>query len=485
MPTFAESLAAFAAGVSPETLPAPVARQAARLVLDTIGVTLAAVPEDFARSVHAVARGLGGPPAATLWGNGARVGAPAAALANGTLAHGLDYDDTLEEAIVHTGCCCVTAALALGEARRASGAAVLAAVAAGVEVMAAVGRACPGAFHRRGFHPTAVCGPFGAAAAAGALLGVGPAALTRAFGLCGSQAGGIIEYLADGSWSKRLHAGWAAHAGLIAIELARAGFTGPRTVFEGTHGLYRGFAGEAPDAARLDELAGNLGRDWALLQLMFKPYPCGSINQPYMDCAARIHATPGFDAEAVRSVVCRTAEGPVHRLWEPLADKRRPATPYGAKFSLPYCVALVLLDGTAGVEGFTEARLRDPRLLALAQKVGYVLDPALPYPRRFTGHVRVTLADGRVLEASQDAPRGGPERPLDDAELRAKFRANAARALPPDQVAAVLDQLAALAAVPDVAAVAANLRPAGEDGPGPRAAAPPGRKGEPACDTAP
>jgi 2-methylcitrate dehydratase PrpD len=279
-----------------------------------------------------------------------------------------------------------------------------------------------------------------------------------AFGLCGSQAGGIIEYLADGSWSKRLHAGWAAHAGVVASLLARAGFTGPRTVFEGRHGFFQGFAGEAPAPERLDHLAAGLGRDWALLRLMLKAYPCGSINQPYMDCAARIRARlPGSPA-GIRDIECRTAQGPIPRLWEPLADQRRPATPYGAKFSLPYCIALVLVEGAAGIDGFTEARIRDPRILAVADRVRYVIDPSLPYPHRFTGHVRVTLEDGRVLEEDQDAPRGGPDRPLPDEELTAKFRSNAARALPPAQVDDLLERLSRLATEPDVAVTAAALR---------------------------
>jgi 2-methylcitrate dehydratase PrpD len=458
METFAETLAAFATGLSPARVPRDVAEQATRLLLDTAGVTLAAVPEDFAGSVHTVARALGGPPEASLWGGREQVGMAAAVLANGTLAHGLDYDDTLEEAIVHTGSCCATAALAVGEARHASGGEVVAAIVAGVEVMAAVGRACPGAFHRRGFHPTALCGSFGAAAATGRLLGLTPAELATAFGLCGSQASGIIEYLADGSWTKRLHAGWAAHAGVVAAHLAQAGFTGPRTVFEGTHGFYRAFSGEPPDAARLAALADGLGREWAIQRLMFKAYPCGSINQPYMDCAARIRARPGFNLAAIRAIVCRTAEGPVHRLWEPLADKQRPTTPYGAKFSLPYCIALVLVEGAAGVEGFSETRTRDPRILAVAGKVRYALDPTLPYPQRFTGHVRVELDDGRVLEETQDAPRGGPEHPLAPEELRAKFRANAARALPAAQVETLLERLLAIARAVDVAPTAAALR---------------------------
>jgi 2-methylcitrate dehydratase PrpD len=458
METFAQRLGTFAAELAPSALPRDVAEQGIRLLLDTVGVTLAAVPEDFAASVHTVARRLGGPPEASLWGAPEQVGVAAAVLANGTLAHGLDYDDTLEEAIVHTGSCCATAALAAGEARHAGGGEVLAALVAGVEVMAAVGRACPGAFHRRGFHPTALCGAFGAAAATGRLLGLTPGELATAFGLCGSQAAGIIEYLSDGSWTKRFHAGWAAHAGVVAAHLAQAGFTSPRTVFEGTHGFYRAFGGEPPDARRLTALADGLGREWAIQRLMFKAYPCGSINQPYMDCAARIRARPGFDPAAIRAIVCRTAEGPVHRLWEPLAEKRRPTTPYGAKFSLPYCIALVLVEGQAGVEGFAEAKTRDPRVLEVARKVHYVLDPTLPYPRRFTGHVRVELADGRVLEETQDAPRGGPERPLAPEELRAKFRANAARALPAAQVETLLEKVLAIDRTQDVTVTAAALR---------------------------
>jgi 2-methylcitrate dehydratase PrpD len=177
-----------------------------------------------------------------------------------------------------------------------------------------------------------------------------------------------------------------------------------------------------------------------------------------MDCAARIRTRPGFDPAAIRAVVCRTAEGPVHRLWEPLAEKRRPTTSYGAKFSLPYCIALVLVDGAAGVDGFSEPKTRDPRVLAVAEKVRYVLDPTLPYPRRFTGHVRVELADGRALEETQDAPRGGPEHPLAPEELRAKFRANAARALPAAQVDALAERLLAIDRANDVAPIAAAFR---------------------------
>jgi 2-methylcitrate dehydratase PrpD len=167
---------------------------------------------------------------------------------------------------------------------------------------------------------------------------------------------------------------------------------------------------------------------------------------------------PGFDPAAIRAIVCRTAEGPVHRLWEPLAEKQRPTTPYGAKFSLPYCIALVLVEGQAGVDGFSDTMTRDPRILEVAEKVRYVLDPTMPYPQRFTGHVRVELGDGRVLEETQNAPRGGPEYPLTPEELYAKFRANAARALPAAQVATLLQQLVDIQRAADVAPTAATLR---------------------------
>jgi 2-methylcitrate dehydratase PrpD len=419
--------------------------QAAALILDTIGNALAAVPEDFGRAALAVATELGGPPESALVGSGARVAAANAVLANATLAHGLDFDDTREDAIVHTGCVAVPTALAVGEAVRSSGGDVLTAVIAGVEVMCRVGLAVPGALHARHFHPTAITGGFGAVAAAGLLRGLDESALTRAFGICGSQAAGIIEYLTDGSWTKRLHPGWSAHAGVVATQLARAGFTGPATVLDGIHGLYAGFAG-GHDAARLDGLLDSLGSTWEIEQLTFKPYPCGSIAQPYMDCAARLRDKHGVRAEQVTAIRCRTAAGPVPRLWEPLAAKHAPPNGYAAKFSLPYLLAVILVKGRAGLAEFTDAAAADPAVRALAGRVTYELDASIDYPRQFVGDVEVTLADGRVLRERQDRPRGGPDAPLTRAELEAKFRGNAALVLDDEAVERVIRGVDALAA---------------------------------------
>src|SRR5438552_8305126 len=264
-PSAARRLARFVLGLRLEDIPSPVVTKATHLVLDTLGCALAATRYDFGRAALETAERLGGPHESTLVGSKVRVAAANAVLANATLAHGLDFDDTREDAIVHTGSVAVTTSLAVGEAAGATGRAVLAAIVAAVEVMCRVGLAVPGKFHARHYHPTALAGTFAAAAAAGKLYGLTEDELVRAFGICGSQAAGIIGYLADGSWTKRLHPGWSAHAGVIAALLAQSGFTGPETVLEGEHGFYRAFAGgHAP--ARLDELLARLRAVWGVRQ---------------------------------------------------------------------------------------------------------------------------------------------------------------------------------------------------------------------------
>jgi 2-methylcitrate dehydratase PrpD len=446
-PSVARRFARFVSGVTLDDVPPAVAAKASLLALDTLGSCLASAPQDFGRAVTQAAERLGGPPESTLIGSKARVGAPAAVLANGTLAHGLDFDDTREDAIVHTGCVAVTTALAVGEAMEASGRAVLEALIAGVEVMCRIGLAVPGRFHARHFHPTALTASFAAAAVAGRLHRLTEDQQVHAFGICGSQAGGVIEYLADGSWTKRLHPGWGAHAGVTAALLARAGFTGPETVFEGEHGFYAAFAG-GHEPARLGALMDSLGSVWELAALTFKPYPCGSIAHPYMDCALRLRERHRLRPEQIAEVRCRTADGPIPRLWEPLAAKHRPRNGYAAKFSLPYLLASVLVNGRATLADFTDEAVQDETLRSVAARVFYDVDPTIDYPRHFIGHVAVRLTDGRLLEERQDHPRGGPDFPMTRAELTAKFRANAALILPEVQVARITAAVETLAAQP-------------------------------------
>jgi 2-methylcitrate dehydratase PrpD len=455
-PSVARRLARFARGLRLAELPGAVVDQAQLLALDTLGSCLASSTMDFGAAVLDTAEALGGPAESSLVGRAARVGAANAVLANGTLAHGLDFDDTREDAIVHTGCVAVTAALAAAEAAGASGASAVEGIVAGVEAMCRIGLAVPGRFHARHFHPTSLTASFTAALVAGKLGGLDEDQLVDALGICGSQAGGIIEYLADGTWTKRLHPGWAAHAGFVASRLARAGFSGPESVFEGEHGFYAAFAG-GHDPARLHAEVESLGRTWEILNLTYKPYPAGSIAHPYMDCAGRLRETYAVAPEAIAEIRCRTAAGPVPRLWEPLGAKHRPANGYAAKFSLPYLLASVLVRGTAGLADFTDEAARDERVLAVAGRVGYDLDPTIDYPRQFVGHVRIVLRDGRVLEEQQDHPRGGPDFPLDRRDLERKFRGNAGLALPAETVERIVEDAGRLVSLPHIGPFVARL----------------------------
>jgi 2-methylcitrate dehydratase PrpD len=447
MEPYSQAIGNLIRGLALGQVPPAVTDKAKLVFLDTVGIALASSTMDFGAMVLKVAKKLGGAAESRLLGTDVKVAGANAVLANGTLAHGLDYDDTLEEAIVHTGCAAAITALAVGEEVGASGKAVLEAAIAGTEVMCKVGLIAPGRFHARGFHPTALCSTFGAAAAAGKLYGLNPSQWIDAFGLCGSQSSGIIEYLADGTWTKRLHPGWSAHGGVIATLLAKEGFRGPAKVFEGTDGFYKSFGGA--HEYRFEKLL-ELGKEWEIPRLAFKSYPCGSISHPYMDCALKLKQKYDPAPERIREVICRTAEGPVHRLWEPLADKQRPGSSYGAKFSLPYSIAVMFVHGRAGLSEFTDEAIKDSAVLNLAARVRYVLDPTIDYPRHFSGHVKVLLDDGTLLEENQPHPRGGYEEPLPPEEIAEKFRANARLALPADRVEAILDSVTRLEQLPSI-----------------------------------
>jgi 2-methylcitrate dehydratase PrpD len=280
----------------------------------------------------------------------------------------------------------------------------------------------PKRIHKAGFHPTAILGALAAAAGVATARRAARSEFVNALGIVGSMASGIIEYLAEGAWTKRLHPGWSAQSGIRAADLARAGFVGPRTVLEGTHGLYYGFAHTRE--GDWSKLLNGFGERWIAASLAFKPYACGTMTQPYVDCACRL--AKKIRVEDIVDVVCEAAEGTVHRLWEPLAAKQRPPNAYAAKFSQPYCIAAGFVLGHCGLEAFTEERVRDEHLHAVAAKVSYEIDPDNPYPDQFTGHVRVRLKDGRILEERQSHLRGGAHEPLSRADLEEKFRLNCA-----------------------------------------------------------
>ena len=227
----------------------------------------------------------------TVIGFGQRMGVEGAAFVNGTAAHGEDFDDTYEGGPVHAGAVVVPAVLAAAQRHGSSGADLLRGIALGVEVTCRLCAVAPMKVHKAGFHPTAIFGVMGAAAGVGAMLRLPAPQLVDAFGIAGSMAGGIIEYLAEGAWTKRLHPGWAAQSGYRAVRLALAGFQGPRTVFEGDHGFFHGYAnlktgtGEGRGEGDFEAMLDGFGRRWVWPTIAFKPYACGTMAHPYIDCA--------------------------------------------------------------------------------------------------------------------------------------------------------------------------------------------------------
>ena len=418
----------------------PLAREVARrLVLDIAGLCVAARHEAY---VKAALASIDQPGPCTVIGSTERLGAEGAAFVNGTAAHGEDFDDTYEGGPVHAGAVIVPAVLAAAERHRLSGSEMLRGIAIGVEVMCRLCAVAPMKVHQAGFHPTAIFGVMGAVAGVGALLRVPDKVLVNAFGIAGSMAGGIIEYLAEGAWTKRLHPGWAAQSGYRAVRLAIAGFEGPRTVFEGQHGFFHGFANTS-DGDFAAMLRG-FGDEWLWTGIAFKPYACGTMAHPYIDCAREFRRR-GIAPERIARIECDTAEGIVHRLWEPLAAKRAPPNGYAAKFSIPYAIAVALLNDDAGLAEYGDEQVSDPALRALMAKVSYRIDVTNPYPRQFTGHLLVTLDDGTQHEHRQAYFKGGAEHPLSDAELERKFFANCAHGrLPRDAAEQLARRLQAM-----------------------------------------
>jgi 2-methylcitrate dehydratase PrpD len=414
----AEQLAERITALRSDRLPSAVRRKCEDLLIDVAGLCVTARNTDYISSATA---GCDDEGPCTALGHARTFSAASAAFINGTATHGEDFDDTFEGGPVHAGAVIVPAVLAACERHRPDGSAALLGIAVGTEVMCRLSTVVPKAVHKAGFHPTAIFGVMGAAAGVGASLGLNAKQIVDALGIAASFAGGIIEYLAEGAWTKRLHPGWAAQSGIRAALLARGSFLGPRTVFEGVHGLFHGFAHTTQGA--YEALTGDFGTKWVTETLAFKPYPCGTMAHPYIDCAKRL-AARGIKASDVKELVCEVAEGTVHRLWEPLADKQRPPNGYAAKFATPFILATGFVRGGVGLDAFTDQAVRDKGILAVALKVRYVIDPDNPYPNNFTGHIRAVLNDGSVVEERQPHFRGGAKEPLTRADIEEKFTLN-------------------------------------------------------------
>lgn len=443
--TYSEQAAAWAAALTFDAIPPAVIADQKNRVLDIIGTTLAASAMKSSQPIRTGALRLGGGNESRLIGYGDRTAAATAALANGAMAHALDFDDTHNESVVHISGPVVTTGLTLGEAASADGKAAMTAMTAGAELGCRIGSVTPGAFHRRGFQATGPIGGFAAGIVAGKLLGLDVPGLRHTLGICGSQAGGLMECFVDGTATKQLHPGWAAHSGIASAYLADAGFTGPATVFEGDRGFFRAYA---------DTLDGNyaaitdrLGEDWSCLRTSFKPYPCGHVVHAFLDALLMLHREEGLRADQVERITCPIAEWMIPVMCEPRDAKINPATEYHAKFSFPYTMAAALTFGRLGVEAFDEENIRNPDILALGKKIHHVADPDAPGTDRFKGWVQVETTDGRRLERVVDDNWGSLANPMTPDQVQRKFRENAALALPTDRIEAIVEMVGELEAV--------------------------------------
>ncbi|WP_202909486.1 MmgE/PrpD family protein [Alkalilacustris brevis] len=403
-----------------EDLPQSARDIAIKDLIDMAGLCVSARDTEYVRQL---VTGWDSDGPCTAIGHTRRLDAAGAAVVNGTATHGEDFDDTLEGAPIRVGAMVIPAVLAAGERFGLSGAQVLTGIIAGMEAVCRINHVAAGHMHRNNFHPVSVVGTLGAAMGAGTAMGLGKRELAMAVGIAGSFSSGILEYLTDGAWTKRLHPGWAAQSGLRAAVIARTGFFGPRTVLEGGHNFFKAFAPTAtPDYSHLTR---GLGQEFYMERVVFKPYACGTMIHPYIDCAIRLREHD-ITAEQIESILCPTGEGLVHRLWEPLSAKHAPPSGYAAKFSMPYCMAVGFLEGDAGLAQFTDEKARDPRILKLARKISYRIDPENEYPRNYSGHMRVTLTDGRQIALDQPHMRGGVHEPLPLEAIIAKFHGNIA-----------------------------------------------------------
>jgi 2-methylcitrate dehydratase PrpD len=466
-PTAVQRLAGFAVAVRDDGLPAPLAHQAARHVRDLLGIALAAGVEWPEEPVSGLVARWGGIEEAAVLGRGGRAPAANAALVGGTLAHALDFDDTHLPSVLHPSASVVPAALAAGEAAGAGGAAFLAAVAAGNEIACRAGMAGydealgNSIFFERGLHATAICGALGAAAAAALLAGLDEAGVAHAVAIATSLGAGLLEANRTGGTVKRAHCGWAAHAGVTAAELAGAGLTGPPTALEGRFGFLYAFCGEGADPAALTD---GLGERWEVDRLHVKPYPTNHFTHAGIDAALELRAR-GLAPEDVEEAQIGVAPPVLRTIAEPPEVKAAPPTGYAARFSAPFTFAAALHGGGGlGVflDDFTDERAADPGVLALAAKVSCVPDArcAAIFPHEFPAVVRVRTAGGGEEQVEVLANRGGPQRPLSDAELRTKFRACAERALDDDRI---VELDAALERVEDLDDLGALTRPAARD----------------------
>ncbi len=420
-------LAKFAAGLKLADVPAPVRERARLHILDAIGLGFASHAYAYAKSTIAGITAIGATGSCSVIGHAGRFDVRDAALINGVLVHGLDFDDTHLASIIHPTCTSLPVALSLGESIGASGADLLAAFIAGAETSIRIGAAVDGGFHHVGYHATGVVSHFASAVTAGRLLDLNADQIVAAQGICGSTASGIQVFLEEGAWTKRFHPGWGAVAGITAARLAQNGFVGPSRPYEGKFGLFDTHLQAHASHVHLDRMTDSLGEVWRFGETALKPYPVCHFIHGCADAAIELRGEiGGAEIVAVRAYLPQPT---LHIIAEPAEAKERPTTDYEAKFSAQFVVARCLLKGWMGLGDLKPEALGDTETKALALKVKCFADPDTAFPTYFSGGVEVDLKDGRTLKRHVKINSGAGERAMTKDGVVTKFMDSATMTL--------------------------------------------------------
>ena len=450
------AIAEHALALSVDDVPEDIWRYLKLCLADAVGIAFASRHYDFASTSLQSLDRLGSEGTASIIGQERRVALRDAALMNGLLIHGLDYDDTHLASVVHCSASAFPAALALAEHQKLDGRSLLLATLIAIEIDALLGTQAGGVFQQVGFHPTGVVGVFGATVAAARLLGGDEQALVRSQGVALSLSSGSMAFLDDGSWTKRLHPGWAASAALQAASLGVSGFEGPAEAYGGRFGFYSLYA--PGTAVETETLSAQLFKDWALRSVAIKPYPICHFNHAPVDAALHLRQQYGLTPDIIESVAVLLHERQFGVVVDPIESKRVPQSEYDAKFSVPYAVATALVEGRFGLAELDDAARLSSNALALAQRVHCEHDARSKYPDVFSGGVRITTTDGRVLEHFDEINRGAAGQLLSAESVYEKFMANCALTVSGEQAEALWQSLQRMDDLEDVTELMALLR---------------------------
>ena len=451
MVAITETLAAYCATLKFADLPTEVQTRARFLMLDLVGnMVRGRFDTESTPVLLSAAKALGLTTGdAAVFGDQARYSPAGAALLNGAFAHSLDFDDTHAAGTLHPGAPVIPAAIAAAEMVGADGATVLAGIVAGYEVTCRLAVALPGGDHYdRGYHPTATCGAFGAAAAAARVFGLDAKGVENAFGIALSQAAGSLQFLANGAWTKRFQVGWSAMNGLAAAVLAREGFRGASEAIEGKAGFLRAYA---PNPVP-ERVIRNLGNEFELMETAVKPYPSCRYGHASVDAALMLRAEHGLRAEEIERVIMGLPNKGMLLVGAPLGRKQNPQNVVDGQFSGPFVVASALATGAMGWDSY--GGLNDNTIRALMPKVICEEDPEIQaeFPTNMSGKITIH-ARGQVFSRTVVVPKGEPANFLSEAELRAKFHGLADAVLGHQGAVRLADAVLTLASAPGVDAM--------------------------------